>query len=526
LKLIRKHFLLIVVSLSVLLYLVSLIDRFPHLDDAWLAEHSYWYAKDGVAKSTLMTGFAGSEDRLLLHHKFFTLQGALVIGLLGFNLSILKSVALLYFVLFVFLFWRFLDRVNFRFDNKTKLLAIWMIFFNPLVFEFSFVFRPETMLMTFGFLSYFFIYNSLLPDISVRKSNWYSVLAGLLAGLSMFTHLNGIVFASAGFLLFLFRWKPIQLLVFTMAVLSAGLGYFYDFNTLNDFTLWNSQLTFVPTTEGGSPTFIIQLFLNVINEHRRYFHSPKEIIFTVLLFSAILLNIRNLISKQRILLLYTLFLVITLAAFALNKTSKYLIMLLPFFVPMIIQTLIDLQESNKVKSSKNILSGRLLVTLIVFFGFISSMYNVSISLKKIDTSLNANVTTRFAHDNAKNLRVLAPMEFIFDEISNYKSIVSLMSYGERMKIDSGLKEENLIRCAGNENIDILYITDYYKNKFGLIKFSKGNISGEFTCVYAASGLMVWEKTTLLNNEVSILNTVNPLILNYKKGIFQYRSSFD
>ncbi len=526
LKLIRKHFLLLVVSFSALLYLTSLVDRFPHLDDAWLAEHSYWLAKDGVAKSVLMTGFAGSEERLLLHHKLFTLQGAAIIGLFGFHLTILKSVALLYFILFLYLFWKFLDQINFNFDTKTKWLAIWLIVFNPLVFEFSFVFRPETMLMMFGFLSYFFIYNSLLPDISVRKSNWFSLFAGLLAGLSMFTHLNGIVFASAGFLLFLFRWKPIQLLVFTMAVLSAGLGYFYDFNSLNDFTLWNNQLTFVPTTEGGSPTFIIQLLLNVLNEHRRYFHSPKEIIFTVLLFSALLLNFRNLIDKQRILLLYTLFLVITLAAFALNKTSKYLIMLLPFFVPVIIQSYTDLEKSIKTRTSANIWPGKIIFVLLILFGVISLIYNINTSIKKIDRGLNADVTAYFAPDNAKKLRVLAPMEFVFDEISEYHSIVSLMSYGERMKIDSSLKGEILIQCAANENIDLLYITDYYKKKFGLNDFSQADTSGEFTCVYSTSGLMVWKKTTQLNSENSQLDTNKPVIINYERGFFQYWSSFN
>ena len=246
LKLIRRHLILVVFSFSLLLYLISLIDRYPHLDDAWLAEHSYWFAKDGVAKSKLMTGFAGSEDRLLLHHKLFTLQGAAIIRLFGFHLAVMESVALLYFLLFICMFWSFLDRLNFRFDKKTKVFAVWLIFFNPLVFEFSYVFRPETMLMTLGLVSYLFIYKSLAQEIATKYSLWYSLVAGLFAGMAMFTHLNGIVFASAGFLLFLLRWKPIKLLLFTLGVLFIGTGYFFDFNSFADFTLWNKQLTFVP----------------------------------------------------------------------------------------------------------------------------------------------------------------------------------------------------------------------------------------------------------------------------------------
>jgi hypothetical protein len=473
-----------------------------------------------------MTGFAGSEDRLLLHHKLFTLQGAAIIRLFGFHLAVMESVALLYFLLFICMFWSFLDRLNFRFDKKTKVFAVWLIFFNPLVFEFSYVFRPETMLMTLGLVSYLFIYKSLAQEIATKYSLWYSLVAGLFAGMAMFTHLNGIVFASAGFLLFLLRWKPIKLLLFTLGVLFIGTGYFFDFNSFADFTLWNKQLTFVPTTEDGSPNFIIQLLLNVINEHRRYFHSPKEIIFTVLLVTALVINFRKLIDKQRILLTYTLFLVITLAAFALNKTSKYLIMLLPFFVLIIVQTYHDLQESHKMKTSKTILSSRIFLILLILFGFISLIYNGIICRKKINTGLNANVTAYFAPENSKDLRIMAPMEFIFDEITAYKSIVSLMSFGERMKIDSSLKGENIIHCAGNENIDLLYITDYYKEKFGLTNFVKGDVSGEFTCIFSSSGLMVWEKNSFLENKISKTDTIEPLILTYNQGFFQYGSSFN
>ena len=121
---------------------------------------------------------------------------------------------------------------------------------------------------------------------------------------------------------------------------------------------------------------------------------------------------------------------------------------------------------------------------------------------------------------------MAPMEFIFDEITAYKSIVSLMSFGERMKIDSSLKGENIIHCAGNENIDLLYITDYYKEKFGLTNFVKGDVSGEFTCIFSSSGLMVWEKNSFLENKISKTDTIEPLILTYNQGFFQYGSSFN
>ena len=522
-KYIHKYWFFIIISFSIFLYFVSLTNRAPHLDDAWLGEHSYWLAKDGIVKSKLMTGFAGSEDRLLLHHKFFTIQGALFIYIFGFHLAILKTISFIYTILFGISFWVLVKKISIDFDSKTKILALWLIFYNPLMFEFSYVFRPDVMLMTLGFISFAFIFLSLKED----KILLYSSLAGVFAGLAVFAHLNGIIFAAAGFLVYLFRWKPKQLLFYSIVGFICSLGYFYDFRSFSDFGIWYDQLTFVPTAKADTLNPILQLVINIFGEHKRYFHSPHEIIFSVSTIFCLIINRKKLFENQSLLLQYLLFAVLSLAVFALNKTSKYLILLLPFFSIIIFQTLLDLTlipetAINKINWKKNTLIG-----LLFIFTCIASIFNYKTSINKYDSKLNSSFTARFAPNNTNQTSVLAPMEFIYDEMGKYKSIVSLMSFSERMKIDTSLVGEGILRKTRLENIDILYFTEYYRNKFGMKEYPKGGTVENYLCVYADNEMTVWDGRKFeINDSISTnYDSGKPVRLAYRVGPFNYSSAF-
>lgn len=83
-----KHLTLVklLVVVNLLLYVYSLWQRQPDVDDAWIGEHAYWLVKNGFVKSDLMYGITSQEIRQIVHHKLFTLNGALFVKTFGFSL--------------------------------------------------------------------------------------------------------------------------------------------------------------------------------------------------------------------------------------------------------------------------------------------------------------------------------------------------------------------------------------------------------------------------------------------------------
>lgn len=493
-------------------YAMSIPHRKPHVDDAWLGEHSYWLFQDGVAKSKLMSGIAGSQDRLLLHHKLFTVQGAGIISVFGFSLQWLKAISLLYLALALIILWVLQHRMQLFKNNQSLMLMFLILLANPLIFEFSFVFRPETMLMFLGLLSFFLLW---LSHTTTENIRFFAFLGGFVAGIAMVSHLNGAIFISAGFLLLIFRLKFKAAVLFAVGAIIASIGYFYDFNSLSDFSLWYQQLTFIPS-DSPHTNPLIKILLNSFSEHMRFFHSPKEITLTLLFITAFFVARKELLKKHNLLVFYTLLLMVSMAVLALNKTSKYLILLLPF-IAMIISVAFD---NLLTKHSKSRLTP-LTVLLSVYFA-VSVFYNVNTIRSKYDPELNKKIRMAFAAERSNDMIVLAPMEFIFDEIDNFKEIHSLMSFNERLKITPDLKSDKFLETAASEEIDLILLNDDYANVFLMQNFKLHDFNAGYRLVYKDPQLMVWKKELFNQNPL----TYNTLNTSYSDGLLNYFSALD
>ena len=57
-------------------FLVSLYHRVISIDDAWIGEWAYWFAKLGYVKSDLFRGCQGYGHQLVVYHKLLTLHGS------------------------------------------------------------------------------------------------------------------------------------------------------------------------------------------------------------------------------------------------------------------------------------------------------------------------------------------------------------------------------------------------------------------------------------------------------------------
>ena len=473
--------LILTVLLLLLMFAASIPWRMPHVDDAWLGEHSYWLASEGVVKSKLMTGIAGGEERLVMHHKLHTWVGALIIKTAGFKLHWLKTVSLAFYVLTIIVTLKLGRKTGLVIKPYEQLMVVLLLLAHPLLFEFGFVFRPEMMLAFMALLSFWFLHQSVNNHAS---GSWLAFASGVFAGLGLLTHLNGSMFIAAGFLsLLVFRRYGGAALFALGATMSSAL-YFLDFKGLDDFSLWYHQLTFLPDGRVGNAWWM-NLLLNLGDEHMRYFHSPVEISFTVLILFTLYTNGKVLWNVQRLLLIYTLIAMFFLGLLALHKTSKYLIPVIPFWSLMIVHSLSEPIPSQKVRW--------IAIGLAMVFLAVSMVYNTQVVLDKYDTRLNEQIRMAFAGKDSETLKVAAPMEFIFDEIDNFEAIQGLMSWSELHKIDPSLKGEALLHKARAQDIDIILLSKQTQRTFNMKAYEEGIIFEGYLLNYKTPELMVWSR---------------------------------
>lgn len=482
----------IILILNVLMYLFGLWHRSPDIDDAWIGEPVYWMSKVGYAKSELMHGITSQEVRLLVHHKLFSLNGLVAVKLFGFSLYSLKAVSLVWLLVFCIIFYHYIRK---KFGKDLALFILMLFTVNAFVFQYSFVFRPEIMVMTLGFISWIFLERH-IKHIGLPKIN--ALLAGLFAGLSASGHLNGLIFIGAGGLLLFWNRRWSGTFLFAMASLAGFALYFYDFSAEFGFKFWmmqidNSPALFHSTVLPESLSFITKL----LKEHLRFFHSPREIALSVLvifiLFSGFKLMYKVLKQEMR----YLLLLAILLALLAVHTTGKYMLLYLPHLLIMAglaLQKLYLFRKKNYPVIGR--LSSRQAWPWALFLGLIylsvNIGWNVTTIIDKWDTDSNRELTFKFAPSDAAELKVVAPMYFIFNEIENYSRIQADLSFGDMEKAGLDISGPEFFDLMEDYDIDMLFLTPEYVERFGISHLpERTSDQSSITLLGESSGLTIY-----------------------------------
>jgi 4-amino-4-deoxy-L-arabinose transferase-like glycosyltransferase len=455
-----------------LIFIFSLWQRVPDIDDAWIGEHAYWQAENGYVKSELMHGITGQEVRHIVHHKFFTLNGLIFIKVFGFSLYTIKSVSLLWVIFFFVLVFFYIRK---KMDNMAAWFAMLFLGINAFIFQYSFVYRPEIVVMTLGFISFIYI-ERYLDNNKAR----YIFIAGFTAGLAAATHLNGLIFIGAGSLTLMWQRKPYAAFLMALASLPGLAVYFYDFSEQYNISYWLYQVNDSPALHKSPvmPSSVVYL-MKILREHLRFLHSPKEIVMTILLVFCIVMNYKDLKSKT-IYLQYLLLLVILLALISVHSTSKYLLLYLPVITLIIIRSMRNIKVNNDFEPPGylSFLNQRraLGMILLLYFG-IHLTYNILISVKKYNPEDNARITEKYFSRQTDELNILAPMEFIFNEIPKYGRIQSDLSISEMQKFQS-VRGTVFFDMADSLHINAMILSDEYIGKFGLKEMNDQNFRSE------------------------------------------------
>jgi hypothetical protein len=207
-------------------------------------------------------------------------------------------------------------------------MLLFLIFGNISLVTMSFENRPEIILAVLGFASF------LCLD---KSSNYLAALAGILAGLALLTHLNGIVFVVAGFFLLLKTKRWNDLIFYSITSFLVSILYFLDVFLSDQFQLWYYQFTHDPalvSSLGIKHKLLVMLKFPLI-----FVGSFKEVGVTLILLTLLFLNKSRLKDLPKNVLYYLLFSILTLWMITKSVTGFYQLLFLPLLMVLILELL-------------------------------------------------------------------------------------------------------------------------------------------------------------------------------------------
>jgi hypothetical protein len=489
--------LLALLAVQLAFYVYSLFGRAPDIDDAWIGEHAYWMAKEGHARSELMRGWTSQEERVVIHHKLLTLHGAGFIKVFGFSLYTLKAVSLLYFLLFLAWFYYYTVRLKKIVDHRQLILAALLIFSFHFTFKFSFLFRPEIMIMSMAFFSF-----SLLEKVAEphRKALLFSLLPGLLAGLCFAVHLNGLAVVAAGFFFLIWAKKWKETLVFSIGALIGMSLYFYDFTPEYGFHFWKDQLVQSVMGRGSEvPDPVFYLLKNLAREHMRFFHDTSVIAFSLVLIISLVAGFRYLAKDHRNLMSYTFLLWLFVAVFSMQKSRQYILVYFPFLV--ILMTLVlDKMITGQPGLSRLIYRMPVKIFLAILFLLYlvgTSQHNYRTVKNKFSPMVNRELSQEFISGGSDTLKIVAPMEFIFNEIEYFGRIQGEGLYTQLQKSDTTIRGGAFLRKTREFDVDYILLSPVYRRNLGMDIYQEGDTVTGYIVIHSDEHLSILKHQPVL-----------------------------
>lgn len=429
-------------------YIISLFFREINGDECIIAEHSYWLAQDGYVKSLMFTGLGMEwEIRQFHYHKLFVILGAFIIKIFDISIYALRSISLISsFLFFIFLYF-YLRYKNA--DNHYNMLyvIIILLLLQSHFFTYSFLFRPEILLMFLIFISF------ILIEFAINEQNSVLIIiSGITAGLAVTNHLNGLIAIFAGLLLLLALKKYYFATIFFISSLLISLLYFYDISNLNELQKFIYQFKNDPNFS-STHFFWYSPFLRLIEEHKRFFHSPKEITLSLLFIFSLCINFKRLWNNNKNLVIYLFSLILFLAITTHGKTDKYLIIFLPYIFYIVSLTLNELFYIKKIHKI-------IFFILLFLFGITNLITDINSLIFYNPIQKNENI----AKNMEKNSNVMIRETFFFNEIKNFTIHIPMAYELKASKLKSEQNREDFFNFAKNNNDRYIVIENISINK--------------------------------------------------------------
>jgi len=320
----------VLLVVGVVLFGVSVPQHDFYVDEAFIGEHAYFFARDGYVHSEFWTGFLRQDEYVTLYHRLAVWSGALSLKVFGVHLWALRLVSVVSAVVTALvLVWYTIWRG--RSEMLATVLASWLLM--PTVFYHAKCFRPEVQTAMFGVLS--FVALSILfansSTNATRASSIYAAFAGASAGAAMLTHLAGVMYVGAGLLLLVWLkcWRSAWWFTVSAALIFSPCVV----DVVAHWELFRQQST-DPQAASKLHWTLFAPFANLLGEHERFFRKPQFIVMSSAWLVALVLTWRKRALPVLLLRRYTLLLVLVLGVFLQDKRD-YMALYAPFMALMI-----------------------------------------------------------------------------------------------------------------------------------------------------------------------------------------------
>ncbi len=379
--------------------------RYPTGDDAWFAEQSYWLMKRGVVRSEFFRGILGWESQLLVSHKLFLAFGAGLMTLFGSQLPVIQFIGLIFFVVFIAGLSVYVRRREPTDWLPSVLALLILVFSNRLLIKLSFENRPELMVSGLGFWSFLCLQSG-------RQTVPKVMLAGVLAGLAMLCHLNGVIYLIAGFGTLIYLRQYRLAMVFSVIGGLVGLLYFADVVQASDgFATWLYQFRNDPATQdafGWRAKLLVMLTFPKL-----FFESPEQAALSVLLVFMVWHQRRFLRDLPVVLRVYSLVLVASFWVITKQGSGSYL----PLFMPVMLCLIYELYRLRPFMN----LGLKVVMGLYFVIGLVGT-----------GQLIQENFSTEYLPVSYRNLRPhipagkvgLVPLTFLFNEYEQYPRLLA------------------------------------------------------------------------------------------------------
>ena len=329
-------------------------------------------------------------------------------------------------------------------STEQKCLSLLLYFGCGTLIRFISVNRPETMCMALGFASYL----AIDPPTNTRQPK--PIVAGILAGLSALTHLNGLIYLIAGavWLFIKIGLRPGILFVAagTLTLSLYGLDAVLDGNVAILFKQFRDD----PATQDNLN--LIDKLTVLADYHQLFFHSQNEAALSALVLVCALLFRKSIHLSQPI-LLYTLLLIVSFWLLTKSNTDIYFLLFVPWLSILSANWLINYLPAQPDWQKKTI---KLLLILYCLVALIQINWVIDENRTVPNTEEhNALLATYMPHHHTK---IIAPIEFFFGQMDNYK-ILGLTYYYLLEKGNKKIPLPAFFQLANQSNVEYV-ISDH------------------------------------------------------------------
>lgn len=398
-----KPLVFIFFGLTVLFLLISLwsLRFFPivFIDEPWFSDTAWNFIHGGGLSETMNQGIL---DRSLETRSRWPLLGSLpyIVFFKIFGLGLFQGRLASWLIGIVLLITVYLFTKKF-YNSTSAALAVLLLAISWPFLQASHYIRPDITLTLMVLLALYFY----LSGLNSHK-NWLFLLAGLLIGLSVDVHPNGILFALVLSILhiFIFRktiFKSPATWFFVSGAAIAILYYFgfrygFDFKLALKLSPVESKILPPPLTT-LNPKEIIKAFYHEFGRLNAYNHPLDFVLIGASLFY--ILGRRGKID--RFILWFLALGYVLMALMAANKNQIYTILYYPFFAIIIAETFVSAMRDKKIIAPEGMFWGGLLLFCLAAFSI--SIIRPIVQARDYNYDETSRKIKQIIPDNSKTL---------------------------------------------------------------------------------------------------------------------------